>query len=373
MGKNNGKNNAKMVDVALFLAAGYDPKTGLPLKCINLENPKGEFKKIFRIMDEQDAVNRYKWSNVPCNLSSQEIERLIYYKGQLCFFYFEELDQFFFMPFALDGTLDFYARYNKIHPVPIVGSGQNATRAEKETYDKQAALLANKHLTVVKAPKLVPELTLDALKNSAVILWDYTKQIGENIIPRAQLQEPILESMAEIPCYLRTLLMKLSGIEGMRVADADAAKETAIASKQIKEAALKSEGAVPITSAVEFQELFSSKNGGTVQDFTLALQALENLRLSTYGLDNGGLYEKKAHKLEGEQEMNSSTVGLINDDGLAWRQHFCNIVNSIWGLSMWCEPAESVLGDDIDGDGLAYDDDVEGQQSGVTTPEGGKE
>ena len=33
------------------------------------------------------------------------------------------------------------------------------------------------------------------------------------------------------------------------------------------------------------------------------LQSLDNLRLSTYGIDNGGLFEKKAHKLEEEQQM----------------------------------------------------------------------
>ena len=49
MGKNNGKNNAKMVDLALYLAAGYDPKTGLPLKFLNLENPKDLLKFAFRI------------------------------------------------------------------------------------------------------------------------------------------------------------------------------------------------------------------------------------------------------------------------------------------------------------------------------------
>ena len=88
-----------------------------------------------------------------------------------------------------------------------------------------------------------------------------------------------------------------------------------------------------------------------------------------------GIFEKKAHKLEGEQEMNSSTVGLVNDDGLAWRQNFCNIANSIWGTSMWCEPSESVVGADLDGDGDAIDRNEGGENSGVesTSQEGGQE
>ena len=95
------------------------------------------------------------------------------------------------------------------------------------------------------------------------------------------------------------------------------------------------------------------------------MQALENFRLSTYGLENGGLFEKKAHKLEEEQQMNTSTVGLVYADGLAIRQNFCNIVNSIWGTSIWCMPAESVIGVDVDNDGDAFDNNTDGENSGV--------
>ena len=35
---------------------------------------------------EQVAVNRYTWCNIPCNITGQELERLIYYKEQLGFF-----------------------------------------------------------------------------------------------------------------------------------------------------------------------------------------------------------------------------------------------------------------------------------------------
>ena len=85
------------------------------------------------------------------------------------------------------------------------------------------------------------------------------------------------------------------------------------------------------------------------EEFLLAMQSLDNFRLSTYGLDNGGLFQKKSHMLEAEQEMNMGSVGLINQDGLTLRQDFCDIVNSITGLGMWCEISENVVGVDIDG------------------------
>ena len=74
-----------------------------------------------------------------------------------CFFYFKELDEFYFMPFALDGSIDFYGRYNSIHPVPM-SSGTEDDKKIKEQYETQRALLSMLKLNVVKAIKPLDEL-----------------------------------------------------------------------------------------------------------------------------------------------------------------------------------------------------------------------
>ena len=82
---------AKLPDIQTLITAGINPKTGLPIKAPKEEaTTKEDIKKFIRLIDEQDAVNRYTWYNLPCNISSQELERLLYYKGQLAFFYMEE-------------------------------------------------------------------------------------------------------------------------------------------------------------------------------------------------------------------------------------------------------------------------------------------
>ena len=360
----------KMVDPQLYKQAGIDMKTGLPSRMVDC-NLKGSLKMILRLIDEQDAVNRYKWYNLPCNISSEEVERLLYYKGQVCFFYFKDLDEFYFMPFALDGSIDFYGRYNTIHPVPM-SSGTEDDQAKK-LYETQRALLSMLKLDVKKAIVPLDELKLEDLEKSAVILWDYSRQLSQNIIPRQQVNDPLLDVLAEIPCFMRTSLIANTGIKGLRVTDENAKAEADISSDQITHAALTGKLSIPITSSVEIQELFEGATGKS-QEYLLAMQALENFRLSTYGLENGGLFEKKAHKLEEEQEMNTSTVGLVYADGLAIRQNFCNIVNSIWGLNIWCEPSESVLGVDNDGDGRAYDENMDGLNSGMeSSSEGGED
>ena len=355
----------KLTDPRTLIQAGIDPKTGLPLKLVNAlpSELKENLKRFFKTIDRQDAVNRYKWYNLPCNLSGQELERMLYLRGQLAFFYLEGYG-FMFTPYALDGTIDFYGRFNRIHPVPFSNGG------DEKQLTAQRDLLSKIKLDV-KYDILDEEATYEDMTQSAVILWDYGKDLSENIIPRTTINDAIVDCMAECVPYLRTHLLNSCGIKGVRVNDADQADSVRAASNGVHSAAMNGQSMIPIVGNIEFQELAESGNG-KAEEYMLALQSLDNLRLSGYGLENGGVFEKKAHTLQSEQDMNTSNVGLVYQDGLSLRQNFCNIVNSIWGLGIWCEPSESVLGVDQDGDGAAYDrNDEPGEQTGNGQDNGG--
>lgn len=361
----------KLPDIHSLLAAGIDPRTKLPLKMVEDCEYKPNLKRFLRVIDEQDAVNRYRWYNLPCNLTSQELERLLYYKGNVCFFYMKETDEFFFMPYALDGTIDFYGRFNRIHPVPMTSG---TTDAEKKIYQNQATLLSTLKLNVQYGIKMPDELKEDDLYNSAVILRDYTHQLPQTIIPRQELNDGLIDIMSEIIPFMRTSLIAGTGVKGVRVNDADSSDEVKMASRSVVKSALKGELWSAIIGSVDFQDLTNGQLT-RAEDYLLSLQALDNLRLGAYGLENGGLFEKKAHILESENDVNNVNVGLVLQDGLSIRQNFCNIVNSIWDLGIWCEPSESPLGVDNDGDGKAYDENDMGQYSGVenNAPEGSEE
>ena len=172
--------------------------------------------------------------------------------------------------------------------------------------------------------------------------------------------------MAECIPFMRTSLMASTGVKGVRVNDADQAASVADGNRGLELGALTGQPFVPIIGNVEFQEL-TDGNVAKSEEYMLAMQSLDNLRLSGYGLDNGGLFEKKSHLLQDEADMIGGPVGLVMQDGLSIRQNFCTIVNSIFGLGIWCEPAQNVSGADIDGDGLIYDRNEESQNSGIET------
>lgn len=343
----------KMYDINALISAGIDPKSGLPLKfadnTINCLS-KSEIKKQLRILDEQNAVNRFTWYNLPSGLNGRLIERILYYRGQGMFFKLK--DKFYFLPYALNGTIDVYGRFTDVTPLPFNGK---ASPEGKET--PWITGLKRKCLYEIELPEdyideqgnILVEKILDTQENSCVLIKDYTEQISQTNISRQILQDPILDIMADMFPFMRTALLNGTGIEGMRVNSQDEQANVELASRAINRAALEGRKWIPVVGNIDFQGLTSGQVA-KAEEFLLAMQSLDNYRLSLYGLENGGLFQKKSHMLEAEQKMNTGTTGLILRDSLQCRQDACTIINSVWGLNIWCMPSEVVLGVDLNGD-----------------------
>lgn len=356
-----GKNNAKIPLLEPFIAAGIDPKTGLPIKMS--ADLKNGIKKTLRVLDEQNAVNRYKWFNLPNGLDGNLLERILYYKGQLMFFYVETEDRYYMLPFALNSTIDIYGRFISVQGLPFNGT----------TEDKGIEAFSR---NVVWDESKIFEEDFDP-NTSCVLLTDYSKQISQTILSRQSLQEPILDAMSEAFPLARTAVIANSGIKAMRVNSEDEQANVIQANKGILSAALNGEPMIPIVSPIEFQDLTSAGSALKSEEYLVYLQALDNFRLSLYGLKSGGLFQKKSHMLESEQEMNEGNTLLAYQDGLSLRQRFCDFINAIWDLGVWVEPSECVTGTDANMDGLLNDQmdqsGIPGDQDPTMMSEGGEE
>ena len=317
-----------LYDISTLKYNGIDPKTGAPLKMVNgtkrADQPclKPEMKKILRDKDLVTAVRRYKWDNLPRGINEEWIERLLYYRGQGALFYMKEYDKYFFLPYALDGTVDVYGRYNAITPLPW--GGQKVKDGEKEK-----PWIPGYKLIPLYDPNDIPEDVNN--EDYCVLIQDRCPQYNSStIIPRQIINDPLLDVMAECIPFMRTSLIAGTGVKGMRVEDLDQEDNVRTAANSIVSCALEGKMYVPITAPVELQEL----TGGTLskaEDYMSAFQSLENFRLSTYGLENAGVFQKKAHMLQDEQNMNGGNNNLILDDGLARREYAAEIFNKIFG------------------------------------------
>lgn len=350
------KNNAALYDPTMLIQAGIDPKTGLPIKLQNvLEGANKEaIKKQLRFVDKTDALSRFTYYNLPKGLTADIIERVIYYRGQGILFHIE--DRHFFLPYALDGTIDMYGRFEEVTPLPFNGSQESKDKKESPWIK---GLTFNPVYEVPDFAEFLdksPEEIQRIIDKSCVIIRDHSIGIPQMNEARSMTQDPVLDIMSDCIPFMRTALVNSTGVTGMRVDGADEAANVYAASDAINIAALTGQKYVPIEGPVEFQEL----TGGQVakaEEFFLAMQSLDNYRLSLYGLDNGGLFQKKSHMLEAEQEMKAGATSLILEDALRCRQEALTIYNAINGTSMWVEYSENVLGMDMNGDGQVGSDD----------------
>lgn len=335
----------KLPDINSIISAGFNPRTGLPYKFGgNPETLKQDILKLLRVVDQQDAVNRFVWYNLPDGLDGELIERILYYKGQGAMVFHKPTEKFYFLPYCLNGTIDCYGRYTGISVLPFNGS----------TEEKKQDKLFGNQVFKPRYAMLLDDTTEDDFVSSAVLLHDYTKQISQTTIPRQLLNDPLLAVMAECVPFMRTSMLIGTGIKGYRVNDADQAEQVEAASKSVENSALTGKPWISIIGGIEFQDLGNPSNLKGA-DYMQAMQSLDNLRLSTYGIENGGLFEKQAHLLETEAAINGGSVGLVYQDSLRIRQNFANICNSIWGTSIWVEPSEAVMGGDVNHDGVGYD------------------
>lgn len=362
------KNNAKLFDPTLLIQAGINPKTGLPYKMAGCNESYllDTYTKCFRIKDEQDAINRFVWYNLPNGLNARLIERILYYRGQGMFFYMKENQQFYFLPYTLQSPdsgpgIDVYGRYRGCTPLPFNGSAQPDDK-------KDVPWITG----LVKKPVYdIPlnELTVEFLEDSCVLLKDYSEQFAQKNISRQQLQDPLLQYMAEIPCMARTALLNSTGVLGVKVGNEDEANQVYAASQGLTNAALTGRKYIPIIGSIEFQEL-SGDNVAKAEEFLVTLESLDNIRQSFYGIPNGGIFQKKAHMLETEAQMNAGAADLALQDSLQYRQDFCDLVNTIWGLGIDVDINPSLLGTqmmvgDIDGDGYPLNEPDEQVQAGM--------
>lgn len=354
-----GKNNAKLPWTEGMIQVGIDPKTGLPLKlgmgkrC----NTKDDLKRLFRDQDKRLNVNMFEWYNTQLDIKSQDINRLLYYRGQLAFAYLEDLDQFVLLPYVIDGNLDMYGRAKYIRLLPFASSLEDPRMKPVEDY------LASKRFKVVNTIKT--ELEEKDLVESAVILYDYTPQLSYNVIPQSVMNEVLIDLESEIYTYIRTAGLNATGTRAVRVSDADQEEVSKAANMSLVEAAQRAELYVPVVGNIDFQELTSGTSD--IPGLLQIAQSIHNLRMSLNGLPAGGVYEKTQYQNNQEVGLNQGQIdsALVLQDKLSNRKEFTNIVNSIWYLGINVLPSENVVMGDLDANGVVYDDaDPETEQGG---------
>ena len=365
-------NNSQLINqdlVNLYESAGVDMKTRQPTKqAVKPFGFKSANKKLLRINDEQCAVNSIAWYNLPYGIDNILVERVLFYKGQGMLFYLESVDKFFFLPYALGSKgIDMYGRYINVTPLPFNGSTSDTDEEVAKPW-----IQGLEFDVIYDLPKADHVFTKEDLIGKCILISDYSKQISQQVISRQILNDPLIDLEADLLPFARTALLNSTGVQGMRVQGTDEYSNVLAANKMVDAAALAGSRFIPIVGQVDFQDLASKGPITNADQFLMTMQSIDNYRLMQHGVDSGGIFQKQAHMLESENQMNAGKSCFAMQDRLANRQQACDLANAWWGIGMWADASQPAIGIDKDMDGDLYEDKQEGTYS-ESPLEGGQE
>ena len=347
---NKKKGGPFLPNIEAITAMGINPKTGLPYKMGGSPcTLKSDIQKVLRRNDQQSFVNRFTWHNLPVGLDSQDLERMLYYKGQICVFWNKKLNKFFATPFTLIGPIDYLGRPTTIKPIPFVDGNTQKKNGEVHPI---SAWFATLELRVLWDMPTMEDLIKDPtmLEKCCVIIQDYTPQLSQTVLSQQTISEGIIELESEMFPFMRTALLNATGVKGMRVNNEDESYSVLDASRSIKDAALNGENFVPMVGQQDFQE-FTNGTSVNAEQFLIAMQSLDNFRMNALGLEQGGIFEKQAHKLQTEAEMATSNAALVLNDCLTQRQKKADIMTMLWGQPISVTVSEPTHATDYNMDG----------------------
>lgn len=346
-----------MKDIQTLKALGLDDKS--IMERFIIAPYKDAFVKTLRIMDEQQFLTRYKWYNLPYGLNENLVERILYYRGRAMFFYMSETDKFYFLPFTFSKEIDVYGRMNRCIPLPFTGSST--------TESMKSALSLETREPVYDFQ--MEDMTWKDFTGKCVICYDYSQQLSQTILSRRELNDMIIDYEADMLPYMHTALLNSTAVEAIRVNSDDEQAELRVASLGVQSAALNGLKWLPVRGRIDFQSL--GQNGTSqAQEYLLAMQSMDNFRQMGMGLGDGTLFQTRAHMLQTQADMAIGRVDGIYQDGLNRRQEFCNLVNSVFGLGIWCDVSEQATGYDKSLDGLIADENdqqVNSEEGGSNT------
>lgn len=336
---------AKMYDLKLYEMSGV-PLDKNTLKYGNAVDQNGivvtenplklnlNYGSIFSIMTKQNQIEtleRYFWINIPPGLTADLIERILFYRGTGCFYFNDKVGKFQFLPYALSKTIDEYGRYTQCNTFPFTGtddggdSKANPTEFIYQDLDIVWDLPYNREM-INKARK----------KPVGIILFDSSLSISQSPMIRSIYVKPVIRMLSTLFQIINTAMFGAADhnivvVENESILDSINAQIEGI-NKDI----LDGKRYTPVVSPLEITPLKSSSTYD-IEGLFNTYNSLTNFLKSITGIANPGVFDKKAHLLQEEQQLNGSNADDIYYNGLRMRQEFCMLIQQYYGYPIWCQ------------------------------------
>lgn len=287
-------------------------------------------------IDMIQFLERYKWSNLPKGITQDLIERILYFRGRGVLF--KKYDEFFFLPFGLEGEIDTYGRYKGVKPLAFNGTAQIGG-------------------------EFLPGMTLNVMRDKdeegldpetyGIILYDTSIMLSQYNLPPFYQQMFIISEQADVLVLIKKNLINSTVLytivaqndnqktmieqDLMNWADENLLKYITVISSTQQVGELKG------SAKLETQSLFE------------AWTSYDNLRKTMIGLKNNGLFQKTSHSLEMEVSNQEEQTDAVFTNGLRMRKDFCEMAKILFDIDIKVEAniseqdvSDSKLGDNTD-------------------------
>ena len=263
----------------------------------NVENLGYDYTNTVHSIAYNQACNRYKWKNLPDNLSSELIESILYMKG--CAVMYMRGGTMHILPFVNDGTLNDYGQFDTVRPVAFNGD------------EKQFSY------------KLKVNNTGGFDKNGdAVILYDSIPLYNGAILPKYVLTQKINENCSKI---LNMIMQNLQNSNKKILFECEDEPQKKQLIADLDNAFGSTDAFIVVKKG---SDLASTNKAMTLNnDIQLVSQSLfeswqswNNIRCCLNGIDNNGAFEKKERMITKETRGDIIQSRLNLDGGLRMRK-----------------------------------------------------
>ena len=288
-----------------------------------------------------ETIERFEWKNLPPELPSDLLERILYFRFKGALFYDKALERYFFLPFTLMGdnaeTIDSYGRY--INITPVLFTGQWKVAGDGKIKGDIAYLSGRSYKVVYDIPKeeKMDGATDDAVAvvddTKAIVLTDSSLEISQDYTPMQYLARPFVEQLTDILVLVNMDL--ITSAKAFYIVAKDAEQKEAIEQEfaNLDKRILNGKRYVVVTAPTDLKELTGSSVKDSARYFQ-SYQSIDNLRKDIIGQDNGGTFMKQEHTTEMETQKNSNSGSAVMNNALRMRKDFCELANSVFGLNI---------------------------------------
>lgn len=323
----------------------------IPTKC-NQKNIYSEdpmFEKIgvsLRNIDYQQYLTRFRWHNLPEGLTSELLERVMYFSGSAMLFYIKDLKRWYFLPYGMSGDktqtgIDFYGAFNRLKPYSFNGStdGSGEEKAGKRISQADIYLSTQIRDNIKDIPMVDnAEDAKRIYENGAVICWDMTPGLAYNVDSRNRISQSYIKYLVQVLIQTKSALINASGFN---LFSTDNESDNTLMQLQID--AINSDRekgklAAVVSNLLGKIENLQSNAPAAMSDFWASLQSVDNLRLKSMGIQNDGVIQKSQYQNIQEQSIDLSDAMQVYLNCFMERIKFSAIANSIWGLDIYPEP-----------------------------------